>query len=336
MATKIQQILELDPKSKMLFSEWLTTHGLSTKSNIKAIRFCLLSLALATLLFSCKGKETIENTYTDASIQTFCFADSCEHLTMKVSLELPAGKDSVSFVMRDSLVAEFIRSICNPITSEGSSIIPPCTYDRNDIQALVDYYGHAVYEHLLRMAVNDYNDRISYLAEDTTMTNEERERIKKDIPQWELDLAITKTIDTQTFVVYNSQTFCYYGGAHGGVTGSGPITFNKVDGHRIEHFLLDDAALTLQAYIRKGLLQYYRESCDTISDTQLSDRLQIEGEVIPLPQRSPTLNATADSLIFTYGQYEIASYADGMPSFSLPIKEISNLLTSEVKSLLLK
>ena len=31
MATKIQQILEANPDSKILFSEWLTSHGLDAK-----------------------------------------------------------------------------------------------------------------------------------------------------------------------------------------------------------------------------------------------------------------------------------------------------------------
>lgn len=299
-----------------------------------AFRYGIIYFVLAALFCSCAGNHATESAPTDVSNQTFCYTDSCEHLTLTVALELPMGKDSVSSQMCDSLVAEFIRSICNPGYFEETSIIPPCTYDRGDIQALVDYYGHAAYERLLKMAVSDYNDRLAYLAEDTTMTNEERERIKAETPQWAFDLAITKTTDSQNFVVYNSQTYCYYGGAHGGVVGTGPITFSKADGRKIQHFLRDDATLALQTLIRKGLLQYYCESGDTISDAQLSERLQIEGEVIPLPQRSPCLNVTADSLIFTYGQYEIACYADGMPSFTLPIKEISKLLTPEVKSLL--
>ena len=287
------------------------------------------------MFLSCAGNKATEGESMNDADSIFCFKDSCDHLAMSISLQLPMGTDSISMQICDSLVAEFIRSISNSeYSGEADSIIPPCEYKRDDIQSLVDYYGHATYQRLLKMAMSDYNDRMSYLNEDTTMSAEEREQIKADIPQWTFDLAIKKAIDAPSFVIYNSQTYCYYGGAHGGVIGTGPITFSKANGSKIEHFLRDDAALALQPLIRNGLLQYYSESGDTITDSQLSERLQIEGSVIPLPHHAPYLNATADSLVFTYAQYEIAAYADGMPSFILPVKALSDFLTPELRTLL--
>jgi hypothetical protein len=37
--------------------------------------------------------------------------------------------------------------------------------------------------------------------------------------------------------------------------------------------------------------------------------------------------------VFTYQQYEIASYAEGMPSFVVPYPDIEPFLTPEAKAL---
>ncbi|MBQ0072627.1 MAG: DUF3298 domain-containing protein [Prevotella sp.] len=306
---------------KTLFSNIATSKG-------------VMSLILVMALCSCVGKQMAKVTASDGSTQIYSFKDSCQHLTLSFSIELPNGKDSASLQICDSLVAEFVRGVCQPWYSEdGNEKIPEREYNRDDVQAFVDYYGHAAYERLLKMAMKDYEDRMSYLADDTTMTPEDRERIKNDVPMWAFDYAITKTIDAPAFVVYDAHAYCYYGGAHGGVTGAGAMTFDKSKGQKMEHFLQDNVTLDLQPYIRKGLIQYYKEYGDTLTDAQLSERLQIEGNVIPLPQQTPHFNANADSLVFTYGQYEIACYADGMPSFAIPVKDILKYLTSEAANL---
>lgn len=271
----------------------------------------------------------------DAGTVTYCFKDSCAHLNFSLSLEVPAGTDSVSMQICDSLVAEFVRSVRRPgCYDDEDPGIAPCDYHREDIQALVDHYGHAAHDRLLQMAMDDYKSRLAYLDESPDLTDEDRERIKNDIPQWAFEFAITRTISTAAFVVYNAQAYCYYGGAHGGVIGSGDMTFDMGTGHKIGCFIPEDATDRLQPLLRQGLLRYYSECGDTITDAELSDRLQILGTVIPLPERTPCPNAAADSLIFTYGQYEIACYADGMPSFTLSVQDLLPCLTPEARTLL--
>lgn len=293
-------------------------------------------LVLAMLLTSCAGKKEVEVITTDAATEIYAFKDSCKHLTLSLSLELPTGQDSVSMQIRDSLLAEFVHSACQPMYGDEGMEIKPYDNDPFDVQALVAYYGRAAYDRLLKMAVSDYEERMSYLKEDTTMTDEDKAMIMNDVPMWEFDLTIARTTDAPTFVVYNSSAYCYYGGAHGGVVGTGNITFDKASGHKIERFVRNDAAASMQPLIRKGLLQYYREAGDTITDAQLSERLQIEDELIPLPQQAACPNAAGDSLCFTYGQYEIAAYADGMPSFSLAVQDVLPYLTLEAKALMRK
>ena len=69
-----------------------------------------------------------------------------------------------------------------------------------------------------------------------------------------------------------------------------------------------------------------------MTEEALRERLQIEGTLIPLPAWTPYPDG--DALTFVYQQYEIACYADGMPSFTLPLEEIDPYLTPAARRLL--
>lgn len=297
--------------------------------------YLILSIAICLLgLGSCSDSDS--GSGTSAGTKVFCFKDSCQHLVVSLSLELPMGKDSASMQIRDSLIADFIQNVQHPGYAEEDNVIKPYDGDDTDPQLLVDYYGKAGYEYLLKLSKSDYDDRMQYLEEDTTMTDEEKQNIMQDVPQWAYDLTVKQVSDTLGIMVYFSQVYIYCGGAHGGIGGTGALTFDKVTGNKISCFVKPDATKALQPMIRKGLRQYYAECGETISDKELTERLMIEGTIVPLPQSAVFPNTTADSLIFTYGQYEIASYADGMPSFKLAVKDLEAYLTTKGKALLEK
>lgn len=277
--------------------------------------------ALALLLMACTQGKTNEQGTT-----VYHYADSCELLKLSLSLELPNGNDDASLQIRDSLIAEFIRM--SESNDMEETTIQPMETMPEDPQLLVDYYGKAAFFRLHQLALNDDEQRKAYLAENGT-----------DDPfgtqQWETTLTISKTTETARFVVYNAEAYVYYGGAHGGITGTGAITFDHNTGHKIARFLRPDAVEALQPMIRQGLLSYYI-SCgeESISEADLDQRLQIEGTLIPLPIRAAVPNATGDSLTLVYNQYEIACYADGMPTISLAVKDLVPYLTDEAKALL--
>lgn len=295
-------------------------------------KYTPLTLLLLLLLASCAAKQ--DSTPYDPATRTYTYADSCDHLLVSLSLELPIGQDSISQGIRDSLLADFVQTVTEPGYSddntEGIKRIAS-----HDPQVIVEHYGKEVYRLFLRMAMSDYEERMAYVESDTIISIEDKKRIREEIPQWNYTLTVNKGGETERFVTYNSQIYCYYGGAHGGVAGSGPMTFELTTGHKIEHFLRKDATVALQPLLRKGLKQYYSWNGETISEAELNEHLQIEGSIIPLPQHSACPNITGDSLILTYGQYEIASYADGMPSFSLAVKDIESYLTPEAHKLLI-
>lgn len=308
---------------------------INTKDMKNSIFITLVAMAL-TFICSCTGQKDLGNNDSDnAETKVFCFKDSCQHLVVSLSLELPMGTDEASMRMRDSLVADFIHNTRQlDYGAEDELNIATYTGDMTDYQAIVDHYGQADYAFLLEQATADYNDRMQYIEEDTTLTEADKQSIREDVPQWTFELSITEITDTLGFAVYQSQAYVYYGGAHGGVTGSGAITFNKSTGEKIDQFLKEDATNALQPLIRQGLLHYYAECGETMSDIELNERLMIEEDIVPLPVNTPYPNATGDSLIFTYRQYEVACYADGMPSFKLSTTDLMPFLTEAGKSLI--
>lgn len=285
-------------------------------------------------MFSCAGRKAAgEGASVDVGTKVYAFKDSCKHLTLSISIEVPVGDDDASMKIRDSLIVDLARCVEMPgIQEEGSTFVEPYRGDMTDVRSVVDYYGKAAYDCLLKQALSDYEERIAFLDEDTTMLEEEKGRIKNDVPMWAFDFNSKRTTDTDEFQVYYSQIYCYYGGAHGGVTGTGGMTFSKATGDKIVRFISTDATKALQPLIRKGLIAYYAEYGETLTDKDLSERLQLDGPLIPQPQSTPYPNPTGDSLVFTYGQYEIACYADGMPSFRLPVKDLVPYLTPEGKA----
>lgn len=59
--------------------------------------------------------------------------------------------------------------------------------------------------------------------------------------------------------------------------------------------------------------------------------LFIENGIIPLPKNGVYLSS--EGVVFIYGQYEIAPYALGMPTFTVPYKEIGKFLSPEARRL---
>lgn len=294
-------------------------------------------LLAATALASCAGHHTgSELLDPDDALQTFTYKDSSDHLILSLALTLPTATDSATTLMRDSLIADFIRSAQAPGYQEGEAPIARYSGEADNFQALVDYYGKADYDLLHHLALDDFMERTSFLETDTTLSVADKQRIKEDIPQWAYDYSLQRITDTPRFAVYHSEAYVYCGGAHGGVVGTGAMTFDKTTGHKIARFINPDAAPALQPLLRQGLIHYYSQCGDTITDQQLTERLFIEDGIVPLPAQAAHPNAAADSLIFTYAQYEIACYADGMPSFPLAVKDLLPHLTPEANALLKK
>ena len=311
---------------------------IKTKYETMKKYFAIVGAVVMALTCSCVGgKGSGGDDPAEAGTKTYCFKDSCQHLVVSMSLELPMGTDSVSMRIRDAVIADFMLNARMPgLDQENEFSIPEYTGDKSDAQAIVDYFGKADYDYLLEIAMTDYNDRIQGIEESTTMSAEEKEEAKQYIPQFAFNLSLQQTADTLGFVVYQSQAYVYYGGAHGGVTGTGAITFDKTTGKKIDRFVKEDATADLQPLFIRGFRQYYSSYGETLTDKDVLGRLFLQGDTIPQPANIPCPNATGDSLVFVYRQYEIACYADGMPSFALAVKDLEPYLTDEGKAIFKK
>ena len=302
----------------------------------------IFSIALMAATAACTGQKSGNSSDQTAdnadSTAVYTYKDSNQHVIVTLSLELPVGTDEASKLIRDSLIANFALTCTNPgYGGDDNFGIKPYSGDMSDPQAIVNYYGKADFDFFLENAMADYNDRMKYVEEDSTMSPEEKETVTKYTPRWAFDFNVKQTTDAPKFVVYQSQAYIYLGGAHGGVTGSGDLTFDKATGAKISRFLKADATDALQPLFRQGLATYFQAVDSTITASNFADCLFLnESKIIPQPAYTPCPNAAGDSLIFTYQQYEIASYAAGMPSFALPVKALEPYLTPEAKALLTK
>ena len=266
---------------------------------------------------------------TAGPIQTkvYSFEDSTAHATFRMAAELPTGTDKVSTAIREMLLDLIDDQLGHIVSYEGERQFGAFDGDRSDTEAFLKYYFAKSLDILARDSDKDARDRESYMSDDPEMDDARREEILSRMPGWEYEFNLSKTGDTDRYAVFQSQDYVYLGGAHGGVTGAGCLTFDKKTGARVEEFLDDSCTEEIQPLLRRGLVSYFGEWDPDINEDNLVDCLILEGDRIPLPAWPPY--PSEDGLVFTYQQYEIAPYAAGMPSF-----ELAPYLTPEAKKLL--
>lgn len=285
---------------------------------------CLFSLLLAAV--SCDDARGPMET------ESYHWADSTACAYMTIDAEIPSGRDKVSAEVRRGL-ADVIDGILSHVTSyEDERFFDPFPGSPDDVDGLLAYYRDNSFAQIARLSQADADERATYIIESKDFTDEEKEEMLADFPRWAYEFGLKKIGDTESYVVFQSMDYIYMGGAHGGVTGEGCLTFSKKDGSRITRFVDASRADEMQPLMIEGLLGYYAgNGYDTTWDL-LKESLFIEDGFLPLP--SWPLYPTADGLCFTYQQYEIASYAEGMPSFVVPYAGIEPFLTPEAKALL--
>lgn len=284
-----------------------------------------LGLAVATgLACSPSGK--------DLKTETFEFADSTAHAHLTIKAELPVAAKGAPGAIRTKLIEVMDRQLSHICTYEQERMFPAFEGNADDSKALMDYYRGKAFETISTVSQADFDERKQYIDENEELTDDQRKEFLEDMPGWEYDFSLTRTSETDRYVIFLSEDFVFSGGAHGGIIGCGPLTFDKKDGHLVEKFLEESALQEMQPLLRQGLVQYYSSFGQEIQPEQLDENLMLSGDVIPFPAWEPI--PTPEGLCFTYQQYEIASYADGMPSFTLPYDEVLPFLTEDAKKLI--
>ena len=261
------------------------------------------------------------------------YEDSTAHSKLAVKAELPvSGKGTASDRIRASLIEVMDGQLSHIGTYEEDRMFPSFEGDSEDSDMLLEYYCKKALETIGRLSQEDYDERIASIEGNDDLTEAEKEEILADMPGWEYSFSLLKNRETDRYVVFLSEDYVYLGGAHGGIIGRGPMTFDKKDGNLVERFLEPSCLEAIQPLLRKGLSEYFSEGGMEVSPEGLDDILMLESGSIPLPAWPPF--PSEDGLVFTYQQYEIASYAAGMPNFTVPYGDILPYLTQEAKGLL--
>ena len=305
-------------------------------------KLLFLITAVSLSFASCSNKpETVEleNAFAyPLEMENYTFSDSSKYANISIKVVLPVAKDSVSQVIRDSLVniiGNSIRSYQGSQMEDTKPLIAKYNGDEKDAKSMFDYYSKEVSKMLNSQAKEDYDERVKYWEEDTTITEEQRKEYKESITPWDYSMDVTKSFEDSTYVVFSGSEYAYIGGAHGGVFGFGGITFRFSDGSKVNSFLKDNVVKDMQPLLKKGLKEYFNENADDkiTTDQQLMENLQLSGEngnLIPLPAWMPCPDEKGQGLVFTYQQYEIACYAVGMPSFELSWEELKPFLKEDI------
>ena len=140
-----------------------------------------------------------------------------------------------------------------------------------------------------------------------------------------------KVFETCKLVTFTAETYEYAGGAHGGESLEGCV-FRKSDGRRFgwEMFTAEGKE-KLRDIIKERLKKFYFK---TGSDEEFYAMLLDENASysFPLPETAPICRA--NGMQFIYQQYEIAPYAAGIPTCTVPYTELKGLFTTTVEPLI--
>ncbi len=280
-----------------------------------------LLLAVASLSSSsCKG--TVGTSDQDASdtlvtAQPFTYATN-QDSTISCSFEVdyPQQTDSLAEGVKQ-FIAKELSAVYTPCNNEEDAAkdYPLFTGDLQKCDALVKHYADGTKRY--------------FATQQKTMMEEGTEEGWR--PHFSCDVKIKKTAETTGYVTYSTASEVYLGGAHGSYfykqTNISKRTFlplaQTVDTTKV---------MAMQDILKNGVISYLKDTgAENVEKDYKSMLFLPEDGHIPLPVCTPAL--TKDGVEFVYQQYEIASYAVGLVSFTVPYSEIMPYLSEEAKAL---
>ena len=179
----------------------------------------------------------------DLQTETLNYEDSTAHADLSIKVELPVyGQSAAADRIRAALVEVMDAQLSHIGTYEEERLFPEYEGDRSQTESLVMYYRDKALEGIGRLSQEDYDERVASIEENDGLTDGQRAEILADMPGWEYEFNLLKDRETDQYVVFMSEDYVYLGGAHGGITGRGGLTFGKKDGLLVEKFL-DPACL---------------------------------------------------------------------------------------------
>lgn len=146
---------------------------------------------------------------------------------------------------------------------------------------------------------------------------------------YELSYSVDPIELAPRYVTMMFKSYIYLGGAHGATYCSGQ-TISAIDGKLLDMDMFKEGDIDkVLALVEKGLMDQYFE---VKTMRELLDILLIDGKRIPFPSSSPYF--TDKGVCFLYQQYEIASYASGMPECTIPFEDLKPYFSDDARALL--
>ena len=150
-----------------------------------------------------------------------------------------------------------------------------------------------------------------------------------DYAELSFDARMDKIYETDKVVTYGLTIDIDMGGAHPLSKEMG-ATFSKADGKRLTWDMVSkDGTTGVKNVVKRMLKDYFNAK----TDAELMKWVQgvKNANSIPLPKTPPYM--TEEGFVLIYQQYEIASYAAGMPGDTIPYKTMKPYLTEDVRKL---
>ncbi|MBD5325607.1 MAG: DUF3298 and DUF4163 domain-containing protein [Bacteroides sp.] len=270
------------------------------------------SAAIVALAFSCKPSAAPDGPVL--TVDSIALADS-------ISIGLSSAEVTISGQYPDSgataLVDSTRRWLADCLswgTFAGTArVIIPTKAEINNPQQLLAHLT----KKLLASAERDFIDFNSSFP-DTRLG-------------YEYQISFEPAFMSDSLVTYVYNAYGYQGGAHGGSVAK-TATFAASTGQILTYAnaFLPDRRKELIARIRTALWeQYFRPTAaDPGAPVSLEEALLINPQELDLPASGPQFGR--DGVTFTYGQYEIAPYAAGMPACTIKYADLHPLLQAWV------
>lgn len=251
--------------------------------------------------------------------------DTLEQLRVEKVSSLPVKKNNrAEFVLRaffpttgNALLRKNMSNWLNGLLSSLTQIERPDVDYAGEPDGWISYYEKAY----LKRVKKEIGEQLKLRDKDGGPIN------------YVVEVNVKRAYETAKLITYQAEAYAYGGGAHG-MSYTVYASFRKSDGRLLtwNDVVLGKQQARLSPLIVDGLSQYFGMT----DFTALKGRLQIEGDYsrtkFPLPQGNPGLSA--DGLHVQYGLYEIAPYAAGAPSVSIPYTRLKNILTPVAKQMI--
>ncbi|HNQ27565.1 MAG TPA: DUF3298 and DUF4163 domain-containing protein [Aquaticitalea sp.] len=134
--------------------------------------------------------------------------------------------------------------------------------------------------------------------------------------QWEVLIESEVTYESENIVSISVNSYIDTGGAHGN-SRVAFLNFDKKTGTILEQ---EDLISDMEAF--KGFVRpFFEKATKSLSDDTIEDPFYGEGFQLP-----ETIGFGPEGLILLYNVYEIASYAQGVTEFSIPLEQAQQYL----------